>query len=195
MNKMYFLISIKRITIAYVDARHFYFNFTQKRRYGNIKKSKDKGKTRKMGLSYFYIRNIGRHTYPIIGNNNELVVECARKFYQIVKFVKTAIHYHRYLLKKHGYDNEFNFQSLKFSTVVLFMVKFIQQIYLFQLGRIQELTTSHLFDICHPHIPLETSILNHLPCFKGMFHQEKKNLHKCGKEEKQNFYRISKKRS
>lgn len=62
---------------------------------------------------------------------SELVVECGRNFYQIVKFVKTAIHYHRYLLKKHGYDNEFNFQSLKFSTVVLFMVKFIQQIYLF----------------------------------------------------------------
>lgn len=104
-----------------------------------------------------------------------LWLECARIFYHIVKFVKTAMHYHPYLLTKHGYDNVFNFQSLKFSSVVLFSVKFIQQIYLFQLGMIQELTTSHLFDICHPQSPLETSILNHFTRFKESFSQ-KKNL-------------------
>lgn len=74
--------------------------------------------------------------------HNKLVVECARIFYQVVKFVKTAAHYHPYILKKHGYDNVFNFQSLKFSIVVLFMVKFIEQMYPFPSGRIQELTTS-----------------------------------------------------
>lgn len=45
--------------------------------------------------------------------------------FSIVKFVKTATHYHPYLLQKHGYDNVFHFQSLKFSTVVLFMVNLI----------------------------------------------------------------------
>lgn len=41
--------------------------------------------------------------------HNEPVVECARIFYQVVKFVRIAIHYHLCLLKKHGYDNVFNF--------------------------------------------------------------------------------------
>lgn len=46
--------------------------------------------------------------------HNELVVECARIFYQVVKFVRIAIHYHLCLLKKHGYDNVFNFSHSDF---------------------------------------------------------------------------------
>lgn len=124
--KSFLLLVWGGILIFYVDTRHFLLNFIQKQRYYTQKMSLPS--TPEM-LAGILLSSHRKH--------NELVVECTRIFYQIqnqnsisIKFkFKTkifAMHYHLCLLKKYGYDNFFNFQSLIFSTVVLFIAKFIQ---------------------------------------------------------------------
>lgn len=120
--KFYF-IGVRKTFIVYVDQDIFIWILYE-----------TKILYREIDLLIFHQKYLQVYFHPVVGDTVYLWLNVLE--FSIVKFVKTAMHYYPYLLKN-GYDNVFNFQSLKCSTAILFMMKFIQQIYLFLLGKIQ----------------------------------------------------------